>query len=297
MDICLKVNNDNVSTESTEYTPEKNNKKNDIEILFQSDSSVTQNDSVSDSRHPKYYPKDFGSVKQQTHVDEYSENFSENTISEAKQVFGGIYELKKASDFTESRKSKTAAPKPNSIIEGIIDLSNAKSVLEKKERIIKELETNPRYLDLANKNGKISLSNSSTSVYNEEFMTINEIGKNNRESNKNNEMFDKKNIQYEKENSVLCHDNLLCSSLESKVPAVDTIDYNVKSSSKMLNATLFKIEKSIVENHIETNNKLDQILRYIESELDVEKSKRLVLERKLESINKLLKNHEKELGL
>jgi hypothetical protein len=289
MDIRLKVNNDSVSTESTECTPDKMNKENDIEILFQSDSSVTQYDRSSDKQ---VQPGEAG-------------DSSENLASEKIQVEGGgIIELKKAFEHSDSQKSKTAVVNTNAI-EGIIDLSNAKDELEKREKFIRELESNPRHLNLANRNGNISSSNSSTSVHNEEFITINEMGKKYKEKIKNDEILESINNI---ESKPRAHTELknqsekeICSlgseNLESKFALVDNFDCSGKSQYVPVHNFFLKIEKSISDSHIEINNKLDQILRYVESELDVEKSKRMVLEKKLESINKLLKNHEKELGL
>lgn len=50
----------------------------------------------------------------------------------------------------------------------------------------------------------------------------------------------------------------------------------------------------IKNNHIVTTNKLDLLLKYFEDELAQERTKRLVLEQKLSSIDKLIQNFENE---
>jgi hypothetical protein len=59
-----------------------------------------------------------------------------------------------------------------------------------------------------------------------------------------------------------------------------------------------KIDSQVLEiiknNHIVTTNKLDLLLKYFEDELAQERTKRLVLEQKLSSIDKLIQNFENE---
>jgi hypothetical protein len=54
------------------------------------------------------------------------------------------------------------------------------------------------------------------------------------------------------------------------------------------------IPELLTSYHIETQNKLDQILKYFQDELEQEKTKRLVLEKKIESINSLIEIYSKE---
>jgi hypothetical protein len=63
----------------------------------------------------------------------------------------------------------------------------------------------------------------------------------------------------------------------------------------MNNENVSNIETMLSNYHIETQNKLDQILKYFQEELDQERMKRCVLEKKIESINKLIQIYENQI--
>ncbi len=58
----------------------------------------------------------------------------------------------------------------------------------------------------------------------------------------------------------------------------------------------YSLEAMLANQHIETHNKLDQILKYIQEELDQERFKRCLLEKKLDAITKLIDKYESQLN-
>lgn len=68
----------------------------------------------------------------------------------------------------------------------------------------------------------------------------------------------------------------------------DTLTCTKINESSECESINFNIEKLLKKMHIETQNKLDQILLHIQEELSLEKSKRLVAEKKLSSIEQII---------
>ena len=74
-----------------------------------------------------------------------------------------------------------------------------------------------------------------------------------------------------------------CNNNTSKcIDAINKYDCNFDVNDSV------SLQNTLQKMHIETQNKLDQILLYIQEEVNLEKSKRLVAEKKLSSIEEIL---------
>lgn len=82
--------------------------------------------------------------------------------------------------------------------------------------------------------------------------------------------------------------HLLESNEDCKNTTSECIDGINKENSNFEMNDSVSLQTTIQKMHIETQNKLDQIILYIQEELNVEKSKRLVAEKKLSSIEEIL---------
>lgn len=83
----------------------------------------------------------------------------------------------------------------------------------------------------------------------------------------------------------------ICDSLANRGEKAEGLRAENPHVEKIDNQVVLEIIKN---NHIVTTNKLDLLLKYFEDELAQERTKRLVLEQKLSSIDKLIQNFENE---
>ena len=107
----------------------------------------------------------------------------------------------------------------------------------------------------------------------------------------------KKNVHNTNNNIVEFKFNIDSKEKESKNDILEMFDAADASNSCLFMSSENKLDNNSLESmltnfHIETQNKLDQILKYLQEELDQERLKRCLLEKKIDSINKLLETYE-----